>query len=579
MIFRLHSRLVVWNLLIIGLTVGILGNYLSSALRDHIETEIELRLTEEAGLAGAFLAHEDTGGNQDELADRLGGLLDLRVTIIAHDGTVLGDSDLDRTELQGVENHRSRPEVIDAEEQGTGTAIRWSPTVRVEFIYVARRFDPYVVRLAMPLSAVETLMADLRSRLIFAMGIAIGLTLIFGILIRGLISRPLREISQASTKLAGGDLSQRLPISGDEEIAALGNSLNTMAKNLSTQMRALTDEKQRLESIVGAMTEGVMVLDRTGSVFLANRAMPGLLGTERDLIGRTPLEVFRDPGIDDAVRRVLRAEPAQVVEFATGNARILQANVAAVVDASGAVDAVVMVFHDLTEIRNTERMRRDFVANVSHEFKTPLTSIRGYAETLLSGALQDPGIAGEFVRIIERNAQHLENLVSDLLTLARMESEPLVSKESVNIKNILDEQIASRTSIIAGRQITVANECADVEIRADKTRLSMAVSNLIDNAVYYNRTGGEIRIACRIVADSVELSIADTGQGIASDELPRIFERFYRVDRARSREPGRTGLGLSIVKHAIESQGGSVTVASRLGAGSTFTIRLPIVTA
>jgi two-component system phosphate regulon sensor histidine kinase PhoR len=414
-----------------------------------------------------------------------------------------------------------------------------------------------------------------RAHLLLAVAIAAGLTIAFGYVLRGLISAPLRDIAAASRKLAAGDLSQRLPISGDEEIAALGNSLNTMAKSLSEQLQALSEGKRRLESIVGAMTEGVMVLDGGGSISLTNRALHKLIEIDRDLVGRTPLEVFRIPAIDEAVHQVMQMGESQVIEFPAGNGRVLQANVAAVPNTPGTAEAIVIVFHDLTEIRRTERIRRDFVANVSHEFKTPLTSIRGYAETLLSGALSDPKNAGDFLRIIERNAKNLETLVTDLLMLARLEAELPVAMEPINLRFVIDEQLASRQSTITQRQLTVSNECPADEIRSDRTRLSAAVSNLIDNAIYYNRPKGEIRITGETTNGSFQLSIADTGQGIPAESLPRIFERFYRVDKARSRESGRTGLGLSIVKHAIESLGGSITVTSRLGLGSTFTIKLP----
>src|SRR5215467_8726992 len=346
-----------------------------------------------------------------------------------------------------------------------------------------------------------------RDHLLLAVAIAAGLTIAFGYVLRGVISTPLREIAAASRKLAAGDLNQRLPISGDEEIAALGNSLNTMAKSLSEQMQALSEGKRRLESIVGAMTEGVMVLDGGGRISLTNRALHKLIKIDRDLVGRTPLEVFRIPAIDEAVRQVMQMGEWQVLEFPAGNGRVLQANVAAVPNTPGTAEAIVIVFHDLTEIRRTERIRRDFVANVSHEFKTPLTSIRGYAETLLSGALSDPKNAADFIRIIERNAKNLETLVTDLLMLARLEAELPVAMETINLRSVIDEQIASRQSTISARQITVANDCPTDEIRSDRTRLSAAVSNLIDNAIYYNRPKGEIRITGETTNGSFQLSI------------------------------------------------------------------------
>jgi two-component system phosphate regulon sensor histidine kinase PhoR len=297
--------------------------------------------------------------------------------------------------------------------------------------------------------------------------------------------------------------------------------------------------------------------------------------TGRDLSGKTALEVFRRPELDKAVHDVLRGGAAQVLEI-TMNGQVLQANVAPVPSAAGGIESVVVVFHDLTDIRRTERMRRDFVANVSHEFKTPLTSIRGYAETLMSGAKDDPEIAVDFLKTIERNSKYLESLVSDLLTLARLEAEVPSTKEQITLRSFIDEQLSSRKNALREQDLHVSIECPAIQVEADRSRLSTALSNLIDNAIHYNRPGGHITITGEIQGGLLKLSVADTGQGIPSDELSRIFERFYRVDKSRTRESGGTGLGLSIVKHAIESQGGTISVASRIGSGSTFTIRLPL---
>lgn len=413
------------------------------------------------------------------------------------------------------------------------------------------------------------------SQLALVIVVAVGLTFSFSYGVRILVSRPLHEISVVSRKLAAGNLEHRLPITGDEEIAALGTSLNTMAQALSTKIQALSDGKQQLELILEAMGQGVMVLDRDGRVRLTNSALLKVLGTDRDLIRKTPLEVLRRPELENAVRAVLGGDAMQVLEITAGSGRILQANVAPVTNISGEVDSAVVVFHDLTDIRRTERMRRDFVANVSHEFKTPLTSIRGYTETLLSGAKDDPRIASDFLATIERNAQHLEALVSDLLMLARLEAEVPATKEQFDLKSVIEEQIAVRKNSLNEREIQVAVHCPAIEVQADRSRLATALSNLIDNAILYNKSRGEIRISAEKESGILSLAVTDTGNGIPSEELPRIFERFYRVDKARARESGGTGLGLSIVKHAIESQGGTIGVTSRIGSGSTFTIRLP----
>jgi two-component system phosphate regulon sensor histidine kinase PhoR len=406
--------------------------------------------------------------------------------------------------------------------------------------------------------------------------LALALTFGFGYIVFGLISRPLREIAAASKRLAAGDLDQRLPITGDEEIAALGASLNSMAQNLNARMVELSEGKRRLESILQAMRDGVMVLDQDARVILTNSSVADMLGPPRDLSGKTPLEILRQPTLETGVRSVLRGAPPQKLEIVTGAGRILQAVVAPVPNAAGQIDSVVAVFHDVTDIRRTEKMRRDFVANVSHEFKTPLTSIRGYAETLLSGAKDDPNIAPDFLKTIERNAKYLEALVSDLLTLARLEAELPATFENLALRPLIEEQLESRKDVIADRGLQVVVECGDVEVRADRPRLATALSNLIDNAIHYNSPGGRIRITAESGNRASSIAIADTGIGIPSDELLRIFERFYRVDKARTRESGGTGLGLSIVKHAVESQGGTISVTSRPGSGSTFTIRLPV---
>src|SRR5215831_1277599 len=410
------------------------------------------------------------------------------------------------------------------------------------------------------------------SELTLFIALAVGLTFTFGYGVRLVVARPLRRISVVSRKLAAGHLDQRLPITGDEEIAALGTSLNAMAQTLSEKIQALSDGKQQLELILEAMEQGVMVLDHDARITLTNSSLSRVLGTERDPFRRTPLEVLRRPEIDDAVHAVLGGAPPQVLEVSAGNNRIFQANVAPVTNASGDVDSVVVVFNDLTDIRRSERMRRDFVANVSHEFKTPLTSILGYTETLLSGAKDDPKIAVDFLSTIERNAEHLEALVSDLLTLAKLEAEVPARREPFELKPVIEDQISSRAKALQEREIQETVECPPVHVHADRSRLGTALSNLIDNAIHYNKQRGEIRIAADTQNGTVRLSVTDTGNGIPSEELTRIFERFYRVDKARSRESGGTGLGLSIVKHAIESQGGSITVTSKLGAGSTFTI-------
>src|SRR5881396_120613 len=291
------------------------------------------------------------------------------------------------------------------------------------------------------------------SQLALMIVVAVAAAFIFTYGVHVLVLRPLHRISLVSRKLASGNLDERLPIAGDEQIAALGTSLNTMAQALSARMQALSDEKQQLELILAAMGHGVMVLDHDGRITLANSSLLRVLDTDRNLSGKTPLEVFRRPELENAVKAVLLGKPIETLEITVGKNRILQANVAPVTNAAGIRTSAVVVFNDMTEIRRAERMRRDFVANVSHEFKTPLTSIRGYAETLIAGAKDDPQIAPDFLRTIETNARYLEALVNDLLTLARLEAEVPATMERISLRPIINEQIESRKNAIREREI------------------------------------------------------------------------------------------------------------------------------
>jgi two-component system phosphate regulon sensor histidine kinase PhoR len=413
-----------------------------------------------------------------------------------------------------------------------------------------------------------------RSLLALVAGILLTLLVSYALKLR--VASPLSDLASAILKIGEGDLQQRVTVKGDAEITQLLRSANLMTRNLSGTEKRLREAQGRVDSFVDAMTEGVILLDSGGRIVLANRAFSRMIGAERELSGKTTLDIFRNPQLETGIKAVLSGEAPKVVDIVPGPGRFAEAHIAGVPNLSGVVDSTVVVFHDVTEIRKTERMRRDFVGNVSHEFKTPLTAIRGYTETLLGGALQDPKLATEFLHIVERNARHLESLVSDLLTLASLEAELPASFETVNVRSLVEEQLAQREAAISERKIRVVNECPGAELYADRGRLGTALSNLIDNAIYYNRLSGEIRVSGVKENSSFLLSIADTGEGIPPADLQRIFERFYRVDKARTRDSGGTGLGLSIVKHAVESQGGSITVTSKLGVGSQFSIRLPL---
>lgn len=413
------------------------------------------------------------------------------------------------------------------------------------------------------------------SRSLGAVALGLSVILLVAHLVKTRIGQPLQELSMTLRRIADGDTSHSMPVRGTPDIAELLRDANAMSRSLQTREIELQEKRRRAEASILAIGEGVLVLSSVGQVKLANAAAKRLLGTDRSLEGKTTVDLFRNPALEACILEALRGGAPAPVDIELGSGSLVQVSASGVRNLTGAVDTVVLVLHDQTEAVRTETMRRDFVANVSHEFKTPLTVIRGYTETLLSGAIEDKNAAPEFLRIVERNARHLESLVADLLTLGRLEAELPASMETVQPKALLDELIGLRRAAIVKRGIRVTNDFPDVSVQADRARLTTAVSNLLDNAIAYNRQSGEIHIEGAVENSSFTLSISDTGEGIPATDLQRIFERFYRVDRSRTRESGGTGLGLAIVKHAIESQGGSISVASKAGLGSTFTIQLP----
>jgi two-component system phosphate regulon sensor histidine kinase PhoR len=571
--FRLHSRLVILIAGAIAVFALLLGHFLSNSLTSWFSSEIGDQLYRSALLAESNLrlrAHD----NPAHVAQDLSKALNVRVTIIANN-QVVADADIASEANPNLDNDVDQPEVRHALDEGHGSDTRRLST-GVPFIFVATKLDDgRVLRLGRPLTSLETFAEEFRHQIALAALAGIIITLAFGYLVYVGVSLPLQRLAQASSELAAGNLNSELAVTGDRDLMAVSSSLNTMAKSLRRKIEDLENDKRRTEAIMASITAGIVVFDRQALVVFTNHFMGQLLGTHGEFIGRAPLELIRHAALETAVRDALRRGEASAFDLTTGTGRDLLAKAAPVRGLSGDVEMVVVVFHDLTEIRRTEKMRKDFIANVSHEFKTPLTSIRGYAETLLNAPPKEPELSRDFLEAIERNAALLQALVEDLLILARLESEAPVHKTPLNIHALIEEQVDSRDQLINDKNIEVMVQCPDIDILVDRSRLARTISNLLDNAIHYNKPGGQIRISGKQEARGFTLDIADTGIGIRQEDQARIFERFYRVEKSRSRESGGTGLGLAIAKHAIESQGGTISVASKLGAGSTFTIFLP----
>ena len=346
------------------------------------------------------------------------------------------------------------------------------------------------------------------------------------------------------------------------------------------QQQTAIDAKAQQQILFNSMLEGLLLLDRNRKIYLANRAFKSLFGLKIELRGKTVLEALRVHELDDLVNQV--EAKGQVLNYELKlpdlSERWLQVNAAAISNSTGEREGTILVFHDLTRLKQLERTREEFVANVSHELRTPLSLIKGYVETLLDGALNNPEVAERFLRIIERNTQRLDLLIQDLLTISALESERIkLALQPVSLRPLADKVLADLTSRAESKNMELVNEVPEIVAEADANRVDQVLANLVDNAIKYGRVQGKVTVGGRQVeGDQLEIFVRDDGPGIPSESLDRVFERFYRVDKARSRDQGGTGLGLSIVKHIVQAHGGKVWVESELGKGATFFFTLPV---
>ncbi len=504
-----------------------------------------------------------------------------RVTLIDPRGVVLADSQHDP---ETMENHANRPEVQEAKQKQIGKSIRHSATLNRDLCYVALlvryRDEPgHVLRLAVPLEELDTAIAAVRSRILGTSLLAAGLALAIAYFFSRSLSGRVRRLEEFAEGLVDAHFSKAPLPAEDDELGALARSLNRMAAQLRDLVEQLSLESSRREAILASMVEGVLAVDSDLRVTFCNDSFARAVAAPAPVAERLPLvDLVRDPGLIDLLGRVLRSGESQSerVELSAAPGRAFEVEAAPLAAPSGR--GAIAILHDITELERLERVRKDFVANVSHELRTPLTAIRGYAETLLEGALEDHQNNRRFVEIIKSHAIRLDNIARDLLTLSELESGKAPSEpERCSVREALESGLRTVESEARLRGVDLRpGPVEEADVKADPMRLEQALVNLLDNAVKFNRPGGEVRAEACLTSDGkVRISVSDTGIGIPSRDLPRIFERFYRVDKARSRDVSGTGLGLSIVKHIVERMNGTVAVESELGKGSTFTVVLP----
>jgi two-component system phosphate regulon sensor histidine kinase PhoR len=542
---------------------------------------VRLALVEQAA-AGE---HDLQRAAWDALADQLGPQARGRVTFIDADGAVLGDSEVSLAGLERVENHRDRPEVAAALAGRAQSSTRYSATIHQRLMYAAipmtfpdgRRG---AARLAVPLDEVDAAVAHLRHILWASVGLALLVAVILSSAAAHMLSRALRVLTEAARRMAGGDLDVRMRPAGTDEIAELGRALDAMAASLTTTLTALRTERDLLGVILESMQEGVLVLDEKSRMLLVNPALRATLSLGADAEGRAALELIRNADLQSILERA-QTGPGSVtgeIETTGPKARRLLVHAAPLPYLNRKPQGLLAVFVDVSEIRRLETLRKDFVANVSHELRTPITAVRSAVDTLRHTLARDPGASERFVDIIDRNAQRLGALVEDLLDLSRIESKEYRPEAApVSLRAVSEQVLALLRPRIDEKGIEVANDIpADLPpARADRKGLEQVFTNLLDNAVKYCGAGTRVRLRAAHDEGELRVEIADSGPGIEPRHLPRLFERFYRVDSGRSRDMGGTGLGLSIVKHLVEAMTGTIGVDSTPGRGATFWFTLP----
>ncbi|PYT82100.1 MAG: hypothetical protein DMG40_07280 [Acidobacteria bacterium] len=507
---------------------------------------------------------------------------DVRVTVITAQGLVLADS---QSDPQTMENHAERPEVREALAKGDGLSVRHSVTINRDLMYYATRLSmpsgpPVILRFALPLRTVDDEVWAFRRRLWLSSLAMLSVTGLVSLLISRSFSRRVERLQSFSRRVAEGDFR---PIDADRSgdvLEALAVSLNDSAARLDHAIRTLTEERNLSRAILDSMVEGVAVVNSEERLLFANKGFAEILELDAPpQPGRSLVEIVRQTELLEAVRAVLKGASRVQAEITTGTLRqrFFAATVASVMatENSGAV----VVLHDISDLRKLERVRRDFVANVSHEFKTPLTAIQGFAETLLAGAMDDPQNRIRFLQIILEHSRRLARLTDDLLELSKMDADRLdLEVDRLSVRQFVQSCLETTQGSAADKHLQVSANLQESlpDIAADRRRLAEVLQNLLDNAIQYTPSGGKIAVSASSDGNEVTFTVSDTGIGIPQVDQPRIFERFYRVDVARSREVGGTGLGLSIAKHLVEAHGGRIWVESEVGQGSQFHFTVPV---
>jgi two-component system phosphate regulon sensor histidine kinase PhoR len=577
---RLFYKLFGTYLVIAVLAVVLAGFFIERELKTGLTRWIEEDLMAETQII-ALMPEREIEKQSQTLAERSRA----RVTLIDARGLVTLDSN---RQTKDLDNHLNRSEIQESRVKGKGTATRYSQTLKMDMLYVAlplyegSHLKGYL-RLSRPMLEVDRSVDKLRFSIFQVLLLIIILSMIVAFIFSMKVISPIQEIEAFTDKIRKGDVSGMLMIDSRDEIGQLSKNINDMVAELQEKIRVANEEKWKLRAAFASMAEGVMVLDSQDRIEGLNKGMAEMIGREyADIVGKTPIEAFRNIALQDALNRFRQAGEIVLEEITLGdeNPMILDVNISAVKSLPGQDPKTMIVFHNVTRLKKLEQVRADFVANVTHEIKTPLTAIIGFVETLQQGAIDDRAKAQKFLLTIHENAQRLNRLVDDLLTLSSIElGETKLHLEGLALDDVFETALTLISPRAALKNVRIQREVQPglPRVRADRDRLVQILVNVLDNAVKFTPEGGSVSItASPEVQESVVIKITDTGIGISKSELPRLGERFYRIDKTRSREMGGTGLGLSIVKHLMKAHEGSMEIESTLGKGTTVSLHFPV---
>jgi len=568
--------------LLVVVVMTILGVFLARHVREVQLDSLRASLKNQATIVAEIVMHDISDsserGNLKAEIERIGQPIEERITVIDRIGEVIGDSEEDASMM---ENHAGRPEFKAAFTEGYGESTRYSTTLGINMMYVA---VPVIkngeitgaVRVAMPLTDVENMVGRVITSIVIAIVVTVVLVMVSAWLIARLLTKPVREVTEASKKIASGELHQRIGTGAMDETGELARSFNQMSVKLAETMETLSEDRTRLSGILDNIADGVIMTDTEGEVLLANRAIERIFNvSNKDLVGKPMIEILHDHEIGELMKKCLETDREQVEQFESDHFRRFLRAMA--VPVSGRTSkGILILIQDLTEMRALQTMRRELIGNISHDFRTPLAGIKAMVETLRDSAINDEKAARDFLSRIDGEVDRLAQMVAELTELSRIETGKAdLNMEPSDLNSLIDEAIEQLEPQAGRKNISITKVLGDLPaVRMDRERIEQVIINLIHNAVKFTGEGGSITITTNADDNAVTVEIADTGIGIAREDLPHIFERFYMADRSRA--SGGTGMGLAIARHVIEAHDGTIYASSTEGEGSTFTFILPV---